>query len=81
MNVSVYSPRDWVVLMRQIKSEKCHHKWEAARSSFWQAEGYSQHFSNFHKDENGTPVSNWKKVQVLMVRESDPYILFFKKWV
>ena len=60
MNVFVYSPRDWVVLMRQIKSEKCHHKWEAARPSFWQDESYSQQFSNFHKDENGTPVSNWK---------------------
>ena len=45
---------------------------------FLNVKGYVQQFSNFHKDENGTPVLNQKTVRILMARKSDPYILFFK---
>ena len=64
--------------MRQIKNEKCHHKMLSCLIKFFDVKGYAQQFSNFHKDKNGTPVSNWKKVKLLMTRKSDSYILFFK---
>ena len=78
-NVSVYSPRDWMVLMRQIKTKNITINAKLLdHSRFLDVKGNAQQFSNFHKDENGTPVLNWKTVRILMARRSDPYILFFK---
>ena len=78
-NDSVYSPRDWVVLMRQIKTKNVSINAKLLdHSRFFDVEGYAQQFSNFHKDENGTPILNWKTVRILMARKSDSYILFFK---
>ena len=78
-NVSVYSPRDWVVLMRQIKTKNVTINAKLPdHSRFLDVKGYAQQFPNFHKDENRTPVLNWKTVQTLMDRKSNPYILFFK---
>ena len=58
-NASVYSPRDWMVLMRQFKTknvtinaELCDH------SRFFDVKSYPQQFFNFHQDKNGAPISN-----------------------
>ena len=45
---------------------------------FLDVKSYAKQFPNFRKDENRTPVLNWKNVRTVMTRKSDACILFFK---
>ena len=77
-DASVDFPRDWVVLMRQIKTKNITiNAMLLDHSQFLDIKGYIQYFSKFHKDENRSTVLNWMKVQILLARKSDLYILFF----
>ena len=65
--------------MRQIETKNVTlHPRLLDHSKFFDIKGYAKQFTNFHKDENGTAVLNWKKVRIIMARKSDPYVLFFK---
>ena len=76
---SIYSPADWLVMLRQIKTDKIdvnvkNLQWR----EFLDLKSFARNYTNFTKDVNGKVVINWMKVKSIMVKKESPHILYYK---
>ena len=71
-NTCIFSPIDWVILIRRINGNKLSSNVKMMkRSSFLDVKSYSNSFSNFHRMKMDLLYRIGNKVKIIMVRKED----------